>query len=36
MLKNLEKCLGILSSCYGRSAIYDKERNSLEAQLETP
>jgi hypothetical protein len=27
MLKNLEKCLGILSSCYGRSAIYDSADN---------
>jgi hypothetical protein len=35
MLKNLEKCLGALSSCYRRSAIYDKERYSLDAQLAT-
>ena len=35
MLKNLPKRLGILRSRYGRRAVYNKKRNSLEAQFET-
>ncbi len=31
MLKNSRECLGILCSRYGKDAVYDKERNSLEA-----